>query len=170
MEIKYINEYLKAHWENVNEKSKDSDIYVEWNKKLVERYPFLLPRNRWTDEVLENYGYEWTELDAMPEGWRIAFASEMLEELREELIKFDYLYKYRIVQLKEKFGELRIYDNGVPKGCRVWDIIDKYTHLSTKVCIYCGKPAQWITKGWIYFLCDDCAVDTTLEHRTKIKS
>lgn len=38
------------------------------NKKLIKEYPFLLPRNRWTGEVCSDYNYEYTELDAMPEG------------------------------------------------------------------------------------------------------
>lgn len=45
----------------------------EYNKQLVEKYPFLLPRNRWTGKVQEDYDYSYTELDGMPDGWRKAF-------------------------------------------------------------------------------------------------
>lgn len=38
------------------------------NKELVEEFPFLLPRNRFTGEVPKDYDYSYTELDAMPEG------------------------------------------------------------------------------------------------------
>ena len=37
----------------------------EQNKKLIERYPFLMPRNRWTGKVPEDYDYSYTELDAI---------------------------------------------------------------------------------------------------------
>ena len=29
------------------------------NKELIERYPFLLPRNRWTGEIPEDYDYDY---------------------------------------------------------------------------------------------------------------
>ena len=87
---------------------------VEENRKLVERSPFLLPRNYMNDQVEVGYDYSWTELDSLPDGWRIAFGSDMLEELREILIKGDYLDEYRILQIKEKFGSLRWYDNSFP--------------------------------------------------------
>ena len=45
----------------------------EYNKQLCEKYPFLLPRNRWTGLVHPDYDYSYTELDAMPTGWRKAF-------------------------------------------------------------------------------------------------
>ena len=34
----------------------------ELNKKMVEEFPFLLPRNRWTDKVSEDYDYSYNEL------------------------------------------------------------------------------------------------------------
>lgn len=45
-----------------------------------------------------------TELDAMPDGWRKAFGIQMCKEIKQELKKYNYLYKYRITQIKEKFG------------------------------------------------------------------
>lgn len=38
------------------------------NKKLVKKYPFLLPRNVWTGEVSEDYDYSYTQADALPSG------------------------------------------------------------------------------------------------------
>ena len=120
------------------------------NEQLLERYPFLIPRNVWTDKIIENT--DWTLLDDMPQGWRIAFGEQMCEEIREVLIKYDYLYKYRITQIKEKYGSLRWYDNGAPK--EVHDIIMKYEKLSETTCILCGKPATLISRGWISPFCD----------------
>lgn len=65
----------------------------EYNKALIVKYPFLLPRNRWTDKVAEDYDYTYTELDAMPRGWRIRFSEEMVEEIKEELLRCS-TYKY----------------------------------------------------------------------------
>lgn len=88
------------------------------NTELVERYPFLALRNVWTGEVIDNYDPEehGTYLDQMPEGWKIAFGEQMCEELRNELIKWDYLEEYRIAQVKEKYGSLRWYDWFTPVG------------------------------------------------------
>lgn len=88
------------------------------NTELVEHYPFLILRNRWTDEVIEDYDPEkdGTELDGMLDGWRIAFGEQMCEEILQELIKWNFLDDYRILQIKEKYGSLRWYDNGHPIG------------------------------------------------------
>lgn len=50
----------------------------ESNQELIERFPFLIPRNRWTGKVPEDYDYSYTELDSMPDGWRKAFGEQML--------------------------------------------------------------------------------------------
>ena len=33
---------------------------IEKNKELIKKYPFLLPRNVWTDKVPEDYDYSYT--------------------------------------------------------------------------------------------------------------
>jgi hypothetical protein len=147
------------------------------NKRLCERYPFLIPRSWWTDEVLWENKNSWyychpyciTELDrGFPKGWYKAFGKDFLEELRAVLIKGDYLDKYRVVQIKEKYGSLRWYDNGVPAGIydEVLDIISKYEELSERTCICCGRPATKISRGWISPYCDNCAMELPM---TKFK-
>lgn len=126
------------------------------NKALIERFPFLMPRNRWTDKIPENFDYSYTELDAMPDGWRKAFGEQLCEELRAELVRADYLDKYRITQIKEKYGSLRWYDLGCTKRM-LREIIPKYESLSARICIQCGKPATKISTGWISPYCDTCA-------------
>mgnify|MGYP001260663766 CR=1 FL=1 len=84
----------------------------ESNQKLIERFPFLMPRNRWAGEVPEDYDYSYTELDSMPDGWRKAFGEQMCEDVREELVRAEYLDQYRISQIKEKYGTLCWYDFG----------------------------------------------------------
>lgn len=128
----------------------------ETNKKLIERFPFLMPHNRWTDEVPEDFDYSYTELDSMPDGWRKAFAEQMCEEIREELVRVDYLDKYRITQIKEKYGTLRWYDFGCTERM-LREIIPKYEQLSVKTCIKCGNPATKVSAGWISPYCDACA-------------
>jgi len=134
---------------------------IEYNKKLIEIYPFLLPRNRFTDKVDTKYDYSFTELDAMPVGWRKAFGITMCEELLEILKESNYVYDYRIVQIKEKYGQLRWYSNGVPRSIseKYNTLINKYEKLSMETCIKCGKAATRISLGWISPWCDECKVD-----------
>lgn len=127
----------------------------EYNKQLCEKYPFLLPRNRWTGLVHPDYDYSYTELDAMPNGWRKAFGEQMCEEIKEELEKHNILDKYRISQIKEKYGRLCWYDFGCTEKM-LHEIIPKYEELSKHTCICCGKPATKMTLGWISPYCDDC--------------
>ncbi len=131
---------------------------IEQNRKLVEAFPFLLPRNRWTDEVVEDYDYTWTELDAMPEGWRKSFGEQICEEIAKVLKKANYLDKYRIIQIKEKYGSLHWYDSSVPIEIldEINHITKKYEDISERTCIVCGAPATRITTGWICPYCDNC--------------
>ena len=101
----------------------------------------------------------YTELDAMESGWRKAFGIQMCKEIKKELKKHKFLYKYHIVQIKEKWGYLHWYDSGTPKDSKIYDIIRKYEQISAKTCGVCGKPATKISKGWIYPYCDNCIGD-----------
>lgn len=130
------------------------------NRLLCERYPFLIPRNEWTDKLIWDKDirkYSITLADDFEVGWWKAFGKMMCEELREELIKCNYLNEFRFTQIKEKYGGLRAYHNGVPEKCEVDEIIDKYSHLSENICLYCGKPdVPVLSDGWITPCCYEC--------------
>ena len=70
----------------------------------MQEVPLLIPRNRWTGEVVEDYDYSYTELDAMPDGWRKVFGEQMCEEIQNELNKLsgEDKLKYRILQIKRE--------------------------------------------------------------------
>ena len=124
------------------------------NKELCEKYPFLIPHNRWTDTIPEDYNYEYIELDALEDGWRIAFGEQLCEELKEALIKTNCLDDYRIIQIKEKWGFLHWYSNTNDEIRRV---ISKYEEMSKYICKCCGRPATKVSTGWISSYCDVCA-------------
>lgn len=138
----------------------------EENKKLIEKYPFLNPRdsinhgsmfiNADLDKFDEHYDYSYTQLDDMPDGWNYSFGEQMCEEILQALIKNGIdPNNYKVQQVKEKYGELRWYDYG---GCEdVDDIVDKYTDISIEICQNCGKKkAKYVSTGWIGFFCEDC--------------
>lgn len=139
---------------------KNSPVGTEdYNRWLCHKYHWLIPRNHWTDDELEEYDYKYTELDAMPDGWLVAFGEQMCEEIQKVLEKANYVDKYRILQIKEKWGYLHWYSNGIPSEIsdEYWSIIRKYEDLSARTCFICGKPATKISTGWICPWCDDCA-------------
>jgi len=179
-EREYLELDKKHPWYNEYEgREEDKEKIIEYNKGLIEKYPWLLPRNRWTGEVVEDYDYHWTELDEMPEGWRIAFGLDMCEEIQQALIKaqeqdpnggyeecgittnydsnkiIPYVEGFRIMEIKEKYGELRFYCGSAPQ--EVFNVIHKYEIKSQKICIGCGKRATKISLGWISPWCDECA-------------
>lgn len=124
------------------------------NKELIAEYPFLLPRNVFTNKVLDNYDYSYTLLDDMPKGWKLAFGEQMCKELKEVLIEEGFLDDYMVLQIKEKYGQLRWYDNYGSE--KLWNIISKYETLSEHTCIECGNRGIMRDDGWISPYCDAC--------------
>ena len=135
----------------------DEEVKAE-NRKLCERYPFLKYHSQFGDQDLPGYDYDFTYLDDIPRSWKKAFGIQMCEEMRDLLIEADYLDKYQVVQVKEKYGRLCWYDNGVPDS--IWDKyrdwLNKYEDISEKTCVGCGKPATMRTDGWVSPWCDEC--------------
>lgn len=134
---------------------------IEHNKELIQKYPWLWPNDWYGERISEDkYDYTYTFLDEeVPEGWRKSFMEPMCEEIQTALVKYDCVKDFHILQIKEKFGWLRFYFGGVSGEClqEVRDIISKYEKLSYKTCSWCGKPARWISRGWICPFCNDCA-------------
>lgn len=148
--------------------NKKKKINKKWNiefhrrKALVKRYPFLMSKSYlFTGESLtkeqKKYAYRSLRfLDDMPRGWFKRFGFRMLEEIREELLRYSYLNEYRILQVKEKYGHLRVYGAGIPIGCKVDDIIEKYARQSECVCIKCGEDGKMVNTGWYIPMCEHC--------------
>ena len=131
----------------------DSPFDIELNKKMLESFPFLLPRNVWTGEAIEDYDYSFNLFQFIDVGWGKAFGYEMLSDLRSALIAENSLLSYEITQIKEKHGRLCWYDKCATEA--VSNVIQKYCDLSEKYCILCGSP-KVETYGF-YHLCEKCA-------------
>lgn len=153
------SKYLECRRHRGTSESASEKIIKEYNEDLLRRYPWLRITSKYdyTGEFIDPDAYEYTWADAIPSGWRLAFGDQMIEEL-DQLIKKYNVKDYSIDQIKEKFGELRWYDNGFPKEGRdeynEWE--DRHTELSCKTCIRCGEPAKHLTKGWIMPVCKEC--------------
>lgn len=160
-----IDEYLELREKIIDENSDDHNKLIEFNNWLIDNYPFL--------EISDDHSLTW--FDDIPKGWAKSFGLDLCNELKEELIRCNFLKEYKILQIKEKWGELRWYDGGLPlygdrlfidlpegtyvsgSNCKVWEMIDKYTNISRLVCIDCGNKAEYISTGWISPYCESCA-------------
>lgn len=205
-----------------------SPYYAVKSSILCLRFPFLYPRNRWTNKHYNNWklynyhkdnwteAYEWnkfginkeypeingkwevknkwlafkikcadllndfigifhciplyTELDAMPRGWRKCFGIQMCKEVKKALLEDGRktLKRYRIDQIKEKFGGLRWYDTGGNR--QVQKVIAKYEYISYRTCIECGRPAEYVTNGWIEPYCERCIPENKKDNASKYES
>lgn len=115
------------------------------------KYPFYISRNVFTDKFL---GFTHTWYDEIPRGWRIAFGKQLSKDLKAALKKDGIIKTFRFQQIKEKYGTLRLYNNG--EGENTHKVIRYYENLSMCYCFMCGKPARYCTQGWIEYLCEDC--------------
>jgi hypothetical protein len=79
------------------------------------------------------------------------------KEITEKEKELKTLIFLQIVQIKEKFGGLKLYTNGVltEKQKAQWEFA---YNLSSFTCEECGKEGTTNNSGWIRTLCD--------EHRT----
>lgn len=115
------------------------------------KYPWLRLRDLYSGEI----DTEHDAMDDMPEGWKKAFGSMMCEELDAAIKAAGLEDEFIFNQVKEKFGELRIYYS--PYNHEIHKIITKYEILSNHICIHCGKPdVPKINTGWVRPSCKDC--------------
>ena len=91
------------------------------------------------------------------DGWYklIDRLSAQLEEINAGLDKDD---RIEAAQVKEKFGGLRFYTNGVPTkvGSLVDTLIRKAEKESYETCERCGGEGKPNSCGWISTLCEKC--------------
>lgn len=126
----------------------------EMRKEIIENYPYLQPRNVFTDKIPENYDYEYLRGEReLPEGWIVLFF-RMCEDIKQPLIDANYLDKFRFIQIKEKYNSMCCYHNSTSP--EVIKIIQKYEAMAHYICTRCGHPATKETKGYFASYCDRC--------------
>ena len=126
---------------------------IKSNKKLVKKYPFL--------KMNDNYKRTW--LDEVPYGWQ-QFALTFFEKIEKILNDHDAKDYLRIIEVKEKWGKLRIYYSFVNNSKHeqnkwIEDIDRLFTSLeneSWKICIDCGRQANYQTNDYVIPVCDRC--------------
>ncbi len=152
-----------------------SNEYKDWlrdqaeeAKEWVTKYPFLRIKTNdcypWEDE--EDIESCW--IFDLPVGWQNGFGSQMCDELMAVLGK--YADDFLIIQLKEKFNEMRLYWGWIDREYTdeeseeidgiydaIKNIINKYEEISYNTCVSCGNQATEYTKsGWYQGFCKTC--------------
>lgn len=90
--------------------------------------------------------YDYSYYADCGKGWR---------SLIEPLIDLCEANNVEILQIKEKFGELRFYTGNTP--AKILDHIDQICEQSREVCENCGLPGKIkSTGGWLKCLCEQC--------------
>ena len=128
----------------------------ELQDKIFEDFPelFQLRRPRKEGEMLMPticYGIE------CGDGWYDLIYT-LCNQINHYLKWSDNKCKIRVLQVKEKFGGLRFYTNGVPGEVR--GMIRMAEAMSYKICEVCGNKGETSsTGGWLETTCE--------EHRRK---
>ena len=125
----------------------------EIRRQLTNRYPYLLPRRLTDNKVPSDYDYEYVLGEgSLPSGWFPLFL-QCCEDILGPLKDDGDEHRFRFLQIKEKYGSMRLYNNGA--SGKVLGILDKYEFLSQQVCTVCGKPATVMTSGYICPYCSE---------------
>lgn len=102
---------------------------------------------------------------SVPTGWIgifYKFNDEVAKILVEEGLPYDC---FTLVEVKEKYGSLRCYFNlqiddshNTSVYDKILDEVFKMELRTLNTCIYCGKPAEYYTRGWSVPICTECAL------------
>lgn len=111
-------------------------------KRMLERYPFL------RDSLCE--------YDSLYPGWKSGFGKFLLEDLRAACLQAGCLHELYFLQIKEKYGSLRIYP--AFSAPEVEKVLEAYDFISQYVCHSCGSPDAAVVNdyGWELPYCQDC--------------
>ena len=122
----------------------------EKTQELFDRFPELYRgRSKPLTESLMRFGFDHGD------GWfdLVAELSQQIDDLAKaaRLSGDDYP---EAVQVKEKFGGLRFYTEGVPD--EIYAAINAAEAKSIETCEVCGRPGKQTNDGWIRTLCENC--------------
>lgn len=87
-------------------------------------------------------------LECVGPGWH-----PILQRLHDQILAIDSTYE--VVQVKEKFGGLRVYLLSEPLP--VIDLVAKAEVESQRTCEMCGRPGTQQPGYWIRTRCEECA-------------
>jgi hypothetical protein len=122
----------------------------ELEQKLTEKFPELFNgRSKPKSESLMAFGCEHGD------GWFNIILC-VCDAIENHLKRMETRPDYEFFQIKEKFGTLRVYDNGHDEY--IAGVIRMAENMSTFTCEVTGRPGRLCRKGhWYRTLCDEQA-------------
>lgn len=120
----------------------------------------MLSMDRWVKKHPEWFEHSRIEIEKGHEGWRQLIDNAFTAA--EHILSEYPFVQFRIVQVKEKLGTLRVYfrGEGLPAEIltQLWDIMQAATNKSSSVCEICGAPARLGKRhGRVMVRCQSCA-------------
>ena len=127
----------------------------ELANKLINKYPKMFPKEaKWAYPTVGDGWYDL--LDVLCGEIQHHLDWQRAEGKYEEYdAKPDAPEQVVVVQLKEKFGDLRYYVYGGDQ--KAYGMIRMAEAMSNRICEMCGNPGKKRDTSWIKTLCDDCA-------------
>jgi hypothetical protein len=117
--------------------------YRNWEIELTARFPLALSEMRWPSTPLRSFDTQpvarWG-IDIMA-GWR-PIMERLLEKLEAEITAqpIHERDRFRVLQIKEKFGRLTVYTADSTPGMDT--AIQAAADESTRTCEVCGAPGE----------------------------
>jgi hypothetical protein len=119
-----------------------------WNIDLT-KYKFLFPKE-W-DTIQNNLMFFWVSCG----DWWNTILYALFEEIQEIIQEDDSLYNFQFIQIKEKYGSLRLYYEWA--NSRIDNLCIAVEQLSCHVCEQCSEPGKIRDDlGRYQTLCEDC--------------
>ena len=123
----------------------NNEVIVSINKAeaIMKKYDFIKPE-KGPQHTLMCFGFE------CGEGWY-----SIIEKLFEDIKKLNPSKDFEIIQVKEKWGGLRVYTNYTTD--EIEKLINEAEEESFKTCETCGEAGERSTKGgWTKTICSNC--------------
>ncbi len=117
---------------------------VARRRQLQDRYAFL--RATSIQEGLMAFGFE------CGDGW-LPILEKLFAGFQELADKDGTASRFRVTQVKQKYGTLRVYHNG---GEEYEALVDKAEALSAVTCEVCGQQGTMRDDFWVSVRCDRC--------------
>lgn len=134
----------------------------ELEEKLTQRFDFYKTNLPLTDSLMA-FGFEcgngwfdliWELSEKLEKMYQDYLNSTPINERAKDLLK-NKEEGFRVLQLKEKYGSLRVYSYGATREMQ--DLMDEYEHRSCHTCEECGLEGNISrVNGWDSALCEKC--------------
>lgn len=121
----------------------------------------------WKADLRETFEEKVKELNIIYDGWVNSFIPQLKDELFDLL--GSYVEQFNVLEIKEKFGSLRIYWGFDVYGLKdeyvedieelyenIENLLRKYEDISSKTCIVCGETGIMRDDYWMTPWCDKC--------------